>query len=465
MSHVLGNQDGAVSDVTFFEHVERLKELHYFLYQEAVPITPSDASSLKMGNLRALYYDKDGRPPTAEEWNQVESQTQAIFIFLSPALRRKFLMTGTPSIVLWMPVYLLSIAVISIVIPVATFNWGWLTTLILIFYLVWLGSLGAVGALAYVGMNALSIQDDVTFDLSSVRLITLRVVLGALFAVVLTLPFGYSNFIDFCRYLATYNGSQPHDILQQLTAQALSLLLPFVLGFSTPSVILILNQLVEAVQTFFGRRQGSTDTAFVGITPADRTKKSEPESGPQIRGWRASMRIAHFGLLLVVQLSALSFESLQLAHSQNVLTSEEFKNTLTTCAAQQNISVDSDVITSIANIYADPVARSALSDPSVFIALMPDKDRVALYKLYIQCIKGVASPDLPPPPQATVTYKVCTGEYENKCQTHDKYFYCYADVEAWAKSLCASYKIQRVATYGGNKCGYSLDTVICTGPK
>jgi len=252
----------AVNDPTFFQYVERLKELHNFLYQEAVPIPESEVSSLQMGNLRALHYDKDGRPPTADEWNQVERQTQAIYIFLSPALRRKFLMTGTPSIVLWMPVYLLSIAVIAIVVPVATFNWGWLTTLILVFYLIWLGALGAVGALAYVGMNALSIQDDVTFDLSSVRLITLRVVLGALFAVVLTLPFGYSNFIDFCRYLATYNGTLPNDIFQKLTAQALSLLLPFVLGFSTPSVILILNQLVDAVQTFFGRKQGPADATF-----------------------------------------------------------------------------------------------------------------------------------------------------------------------------------------------------------
>jgi hypothetical protein len=128
-------------------------------------------------------------------------------------------------------------------------------------------------------MNALSIQDDITFDLSSVRLITLRVVLGALFAVVLTLPFGYANFIDFCRYLATYNGTATGDIFQQLTAQALSLLLPFVLGFSTPSVILILNQLVEAVQTFFGRRQGPADPLLARPSPpAPATAKPDGSS-------------------------------------------------------------------------------------------------------------------------------------------------------------------------------------------
>jgi hypothetical protein len=102
----LTGQRVAVNDLTFLEYLQRLKDLHNFLYQEAVPLAKTDASFLQMGNLRMLYFDKDGRVPTAEEWNQVEGQTQAIFILLTPALRRKFLMTGTPAIVLWMPVYL-----------------------------------------------------------------------------------------------------------------------------------------------------------------------------------------------------------------------------------------------------------------------------------------------------------------------------------------------------------------------
>jgi hypothetical protein len=70
-----------------------------------------------------------------------------------------------------------------------------------------------------------------------------------------------------------------------------------------------------------------------------------------------------------------------------------------------------------------------------------------------------------PQPQPTVSYKICSGEYENRCQAHDVYLYCYADVSAWAKARCNSYTIQRLNTYGGNKCGYSIDSVICTGPR
>ncbi len=112
-------------------------------------------------------------------------------------------------------------------------------------------------------MNALSIQDDITFDLTNTRLLLLRVALGSLFAVVLTLPFGYAEFLTFCARVAqpfqeliAKPGSEP-TAASVLTKEALFLLLPFVLGFSTSLVILILNQMVEAAQVFFGRRPAS----------------------------------------------------------------------------------------------------------------------------------------------------------------------------------------------------------------
>ena len=42
-------------------------------------------------------------------------------------------------------------------------------------------------------------------------------------------------------------------ISQDQLTQALWLLMPFVLGFSTSLVILVLARAVEAVQTFFGK--------------------------------------------------------------------------------------------------------------------------------------------------------------------------------------------------------------------
>lgn len=129
---------------------------------------------------------------------------------------------------------------------------------ITLFYLSWLVSMGCIGAVAFVGMNAISAQDDITFDISNMRLMILRVVLGGLFALVLTLPFGSQNFIEFCYVIGTGakfdsgNGEAENPF-----AQILMLTMPFLLGFSTSLVILILNQLVESIQAFFGRRSGA----------------------------------------------------------------------------------------------------------------------------------------------------------------------------------------------------------------
>src|SRR5580704_17137865 len=76
----------AILDQTFFAALQRLRDLRNFLYQEAVPVAPAGAAALEMGNLSALYLHPNGRTPTVQEWNQVERQTQAIFLSLTPPL-------------------------------------------------------------------------------------------------------------------------------------------------------------------------------------------------------------------------------------------------------------------------------------------------------------------------------------------------------------------------------------------
>ena len=142
---------------------------------------------------------------------------------------------------------------------------GHLRAYVLPFYLVWLLSLGAIGAIAFIGMNILSVQEDVTFDLTNQRLVSLRISLGALFGLVLTLPFGFEGFVQFLDavVMGQKEPTQPSQI--DVTTQAIMLLLPFILGFSTSLVILILNRLVEAVQGFFGK-PGSTDRQTTSAT-------------------------------------------------------------------------------------------------------------------------------------------------------------------------------------------------------
>ena len=70
------------------------------------------------------------------------------------------------------------------------------------------------------------------------------------------------------------------------------------------------------------------------------------------------------------------------------------------------------------------------------------------------------APYLPSPPVKAV-YKICAGEYKALCPSDAIYQYCYFNVEDWAKNKCTAYSINRLATFGGNKCGYAIDEVVC----
>ncbi|MER9495678.1 hypothetical protein [Mesorhizobium sp. M0006] len=80
-------------------------------------------------------------------------------------------------------------------------------------------------------------------------------------------------------------------------------------------------------------------------------------------------------------------------------------------------------------------------------------------------------PPKPPSTTTTVTYQVCTGEYERNCGgPHSAYLYCDVSVEAWAAKQCQSLAgevqaVAKVSVHGGNKCGYGMFTVICSVTK
>jgi hypothetical protein len=135
------------------------------------------------------------------------------------------------------------------------------------YYIFWLLSVGAIGATSFIAMNALSLQEDATFDITNTRLMVLRIALGGLFALMLCIPFGFYDFVAFCKYLlaagSASKGSPTSTPVTDATQSTLMLLLPFILGFSTSVVIMILNRFVDAVQTFFGR-----SSAAVSSTPS-----------------------------------------------------------------------------------------------------------------------------------------------------------------------------------------------------
>ena len=135
--------------------------------------------------------------------------------------------------------------------------WQTVTGELLVPFMTFVIGLGAIGASASIGMNALSVQEDATFDISNGKFLWLRLLLGALLGTMLTFPWAFPVFQAFVRGLLASPAAEV-DIQQEQFKQALWLLMPFVLGFSTSLVILVLSRAVEAVQTFFGKTEKPT---------------------------------------------------------------------------------------------------------------------------------------------------------------------------------------------------------------
>ena len=81
-------------------------------------------------------------------------------------------------------------------------------------------------------------------------MIHIRVVLGALFGLLLSLPSSRTAFVEFTRKATTLN---PETATQtDLLKDGIFLLLPFLCGFSTVFVLTVLNKVIAAFNSFLG---------------------------------------------------------------------------------------------------------------------------------------------------------------------------------------------------------------------
>jgi hypothetical protein len=297
-----------INDDEFMTGLYRLRQLRSFLNNEAVVLGLSPADSETLGYLFTLKSGFRGRPPTGGEWTALDNFNQLFFQTLTEAQRRRFLLGGIPHAFARLPIIFVAISLVallvSVVLPFVFQSLSWdvdttftLTSLTLVScYLLWLISMGGMGSISFIGINALSVQQDVTFDLLNPRLINLRVALGALFALVFTLPFGYVGYANFINVLT---GQRATPIPSPLdTSDSLMLVLPFLLGFSTSLVIMILNRMLEAAQSFFGRTlittapttSSSAGNASLGTAGQNYTGVAHQPTNPRSRSRGRSTR-------------------------------------------------------------------------------------------------------------------------------------------------------------------------------
>jgi hypothetical protein len=228
--------------------------LKTLLLTRGVHIREEDVPLLSFGMLNDLRYNEKGRLPTVEEWDQLDKRSQKLFSYLDDELRKHFELNQTANLIAQLPLLLIFVALLIVaILSLITVIFAVDRLLLLGCYFLWTALLGAIGAIAFLSMNTLSIQKDITFDFTNKSLLAVRIVLGSLFGF-LSMPFGFYSYVTFWESLA--HGT-PAPGAANFSFEAALLLLPFVLGFSTSLVILVLNRFKESITVFFGGRAGS----------------------------------------------------------------------------------------------------------------------------------------------------------------------------------------------------------------
>lgn len=252
--HDLGIADKAgcaLTDRRFITHLKFLTIMQRVIVGQRLEVLDKDKDEIHLGHLHRLYLaprkdrrsKNNCRAPTLEEWIEVERKIIALEKYLTPPLLTYVEINHLSGKILEkVALWLLGISMAALIAALLLDNWY--VPSFLACFTVWSATTGALGSTAFLYVNALSIQVDPKVDLTSRTLVTMRLILGALFAVILTVPFGYGSFYKF-----------GHDFLSNQSMEmkdSLLLLLPFTLGFSTPLALSILGRLIQSVRTFFG---------------------------------------------------------------------------------------------------------------------------------------------------------------------------------------------------------------------
>lgn len=259
----IGNEVVYVNDKNIVKCVHKNQNLQNFLTARSIKVPPQcylGKYHLFKFNKRSLFkaHKEEGRIPTAKEWNEVDQITQELNAYLDEDARRIFNAQQLPkwfSVSAW---WWAGFAIVLFIASVAAHNNPIFTKYgvpfnVLILYINWLFVLGALGSAANIVFNAISLTDDSSFNVNNNRLLVLRLLVGGVFAMVLTLPFGFDSFLAFTN--AIYKGNVAMNAdgpIKNLGTQSTLLILPFILGYSTSLSIIILNRFLDAIKALFG---------------------------------------------------------------------------------------------------------------------------------------------------------------------------------------------------------------------
>ena len=253
-----------ISDQRFVEQLDVIKKLKKFLFEERILLQSDILESIDLGPLNNLRFASDGRLPTEGEWRALDEKLAGLTPLLTPALGWKFRIRELQFFFITVPIFFMGMTVIATLSLALLMTFGsgdspfFLVSYVIVF-LLWTLSQGALGACAFLCVTATlyafkerSVSGPLqqTIDVTDKNILGVRVVLGALFALLIALPIGgKSVLVVYQAFLAEHPVPTIEDWIIAL--------LPFMLGFSTTLVLAIFNRIIAGISTLFGISSGT----------------------------------------------------------------------------------------------------------------------------------------------------------------------------------------------------------------
>jgi hypothetical protein len=270
-----------ISNALFMSQLGEIRKIKQFLFEERVAFPPAYLPSIDLGALNAFTLSGSGREPTVEEWESLDAKLTALISMLDDNQRWKmrvhelaFFFKTMPLIFLGLSVFFATFYVLYQTLDIT--NAALRTACFLFAVFGWTVSQGAMGACAFLGVGAANRKPAVvvaaaagapaaapaasstaeafagdSVDLTNRNLLTIRVVLGAVFAFLLAAPISFQGLAALSATLKDSNSAQESVKITDAANYAL-ILAPFLFGFSTSLVLALLNRFLETIKTLMG---------------------------------------------------------------------------------------------------------------------------------------------------------------------------------------------------------------------
>jgi hypothetical protein len=160
-----------IDDDEFGRQLLLLRRTRRFLIEEGVSPSAANAASnetpFSLGSLNLISYIqrvfRRGRSPTLADWKLLEEKQARLQSYFTPELQHRFRLQATQRIITITPLLLLAVTLIALGLaifpPISYGEKGDVSAWLFGGYLAWTSCLGGLGAISFLAVNSLAIQN------------------------------------------------------------------------------------------------------------------------------------------------------------------------------------------------------------------------------------------------------------------------------------------------------------------